>query len=78
MCCILAKEAFVHDNKPENQAIELVATGLAIDYHSHCTTRREGHVQQGEAERGSREMGLRWEGFRHEHHGALLELKRNG
>ena len=31
-CCILANESFVHDNKLENQAIELVATGLATDY----------------------------------------------
>ncbi|KAI9453672.1 thiolase-like protein [Lactarius psammicola] len=31
-CCIVANEAFVHANKLENQAIELVATGLATDY----------------------------------------------
>ncbi|KAH9043567.1 thiolase-like protein [Lactarius hengduanensis] len=31
-CCILANEAFVHANRLENQAIELVATGLATDY----------------------------------------------
>ncbi|KAH9024256.1 thiolase-like protein [Lactarius pseudohatsudake] len=31
-CCILANEAFVHANGLENQAIELVATGLATDY----------------------------------------------
>ncbi|KAH9005764.1 thiolase-like protein, partial [Lactarius hatsudake] len=31
-CRILANEAFVHANRLENQAIELVATGLATDY----------------------------------------------
>ncbi|KAI9451212.1 thiolase-like protein [Lactarius psammicola] len=31
-CCIVANEAPVHDNKPENQAIELVATGLPTDF----------------------------------------------
>ncbi|KAH9172849.1 hypothetical protein EDB89DRAFT_1905747 [Lactarius sanguifluus] len=31
VCCILANEAFVHANRLENQAIELVATGLATD-----------------------------------------------
>jgi sterol carrier protein 2 len=31
-CCVVANEAFVHANKLENQAIELVATGLATDY----------------------------------------------
>ncbi|KAH9036664.1 thiolase-like protein [Lactarius pseudohatsudake] len=31
-CCILANEAFVHANGLENQAIELLATGLATDY----------------------------------------------
>jgi hypothetical protein len=31
-CCILANESFVHEHKLENQAIELVATGLATDY----------------------------------------------
>jgi len=31
-CCIVANEAFVHANKLENQAIELVAAGLATDY----------------------------------------------
>ncbi|KAI0262479.1 thiolase-like protein [Gloeopeniophorella convolvens] len=31
-CCIVANEAFVHDHKLENQAIEIVATGLATDY----------------------------------------------
>ncbi|KAH9036656.1 thiolase-like protein [Lactarius pseudohatsudake] len=31
-CCIVANEAFVHANRLENQAIELVATGLATDY----------------------------------------------
>ncbi|KAH9012674.1 thiolase-like protein [Lactarius deliciosus] len=31
-CCILANVAFVHANRLENQAIELVATGLATDY----------------------------------------------
>ena len=30
--CILANEAFVHDIRLENQAIELVMTGLATDY----------------------------------------------
>jgi sterol carrier protein 2 len=30
-CCIVASEAFVHDNRLENQAIELVATGLGTD-----------------------------------------------
>lgn len=31
-CCILANESFVREHKLENQAIELVATGLATDY----------------------------------------------
>ncbi|KAH9172851.1 thiolase-like protein [Lactarius sanguifluus] len=31
-CCILANEVFGHTNRLENQAIELVATGLATDY----------------------------------------------
>jgi sterol carrier protein 2 len=31
-CCILANESFVHEHKLENQAIELVATGLGTDY----------------------------------------------
>ncbi|KAH9036661.1 hypothetical protein EDB85DRAFT_1939918 [Lactarius pseudohatsudake] len=31
-CCILANQAFVHANRLENQAIELVETGLATDY----------------------------------------------
>jgi sterol carrier protein 2 len=30
-CCIVADEAFVRANKLENQAIELVATGLGTD-----------------------------------------------
>jgi len=31
-CCIVANKEFVRANKLENQAIELVATGLATDY----------------------------------------------
>lgn len=31
-CCIVANRAFVRDHKLENQAIELVATGLGTDY----------------------------------------------
>ncbi|KAF8257249.1 thiolase-like protein [Lactarius quietus] len=30
--CILANEAFVHDNERDNQAIELAATGIATEY----------------------------------------------
>ena len=31
-CCIFANKSFVHDNKLENQAIELVVTGLGTNY----------------------------------------------
>jgi sterol carrier protein 2 len=31
-CCIIANEAFVRAHKLENQAVELVATGLATDF----------------------------------------------
>ncbi|KAH8981528.1 hypothetical protein EDB92DRAFT_1897166 [Lactarius akahatsu] len=31
-CCILSNEVFVHGSRLENQAIELVATGIATDF----------------------------------------------
>ena len=42
----------MHDNKLENQAIELVVTGLSTDYPSHSET-----GGPGTAGRGSHEMG---------------------